>query len=112
MLYDLKNVDNLLFLTTSYNWSRVGHPTWFDNYKNALKCHCFLTRREILLAQVVLVKVMPGYQEVLSTGNWNDQKNWDCQQVLSTCDWEDREDWDCLRAMSAYGWKDPYLLVH
>ncbi len=56
---DLKNACKSLSLTTSHNWSRVGHSTWFDN-RNALKCLCFLTGRGLSPTRAVPVRVVPG----------------------------------------------------
>lgn len=56
---NLKNACDLLSLTMSYNWLRVGYFTWFGN-RNALKCLCFLTWRGLSPAQAVPVQVVPG----------------------------------------------------
>ena len=56
---DLKNACELLSLTTSHNWSRVGHSTWFGN-RYTLKYLCFLTRKGVSLAQAVPARVVLG----------------------------------------------------
>lgn len=80
---DLKNACDSLSPTTSHNWSRVGHSTWFDN-KDALKCFCFLTGRGLSPGRAVPARVVlgPWQEEYLGAYIYNF-----LNQVLSTTRW-------------------------